>query len=618
MLLEDMIARLWTACWALAWGHVASSQPQTPASDLDSWLESETSIARDGILNSIGSRGAFAASAIPGIVIASPSTEDPDYYYTWTRDAGLTMKVVIDLFRDGDLGLLEVIKEFINSQAILQTVSNPSGNLASGGLGEPKFQVDESAYTGDWGRPQHDGPALRATALISFGQWLLENGHTAPAADIVWPIVRNDLSYVAQYWNQTGFDLWEEFRGSSFFTIATQHRTLVEGSQFAHQVGSSCSYCDSQAPQILCFLQSFWTGSYALANFGGGRSGKDANTLLASIHTFDPKAGCDDTTFQPCSARALANHKAVTDSFRSIYDINSGMAAGKAVAVGRYAEDVYYNGNPWYLCTLAAAELLYDAIYQWDRLGSLTIDTVSLRFFRDIYSTAATGTYSSSSATYSSIVSAIKAYADGFVGIVEQYAWKNGSMSEQFSRSNGSQMSARDLTWSYAALLTTNMRRNSIVPAPWGETAAISVPATCKATSATGTYSTATNTNWPGTLATGSESPIPTACTTPISVAVTFNVIKTTAWGESMKLVGSTRALGNWDTSSTVVLAAKYTDGSHRWYATVMLPAGSSVEYKYLRVGSDGVVQWESDPNRSYTVPAECSKMTATRDDTWR
>jgi hypothetical protein len=40
-----------------------------------------------------------------------------------------------------------------------------------------------------------------------------------------------------------------------------------------------------------------------------------------------------------CSDRALAGHKIVTDSFRSIYTINSGIAEGTAVAVGRYPED---------------------------------------------------------------------------------------------------------------------------------------------------------------------------------------------------------------------------------------------------------------------------------------
>jgi hypothetical protein len=83
------------------------------------------------------------------------------------------MKTLVDLFKNGDTALLTVIQEYINSQAYIQTVSNPSGSLSSGGLGEPKFNIDETAYTGSWGRPQRDGPALRATALISFGQWLI-------------------------------------------------------------------------------------------------------------------------------------------------------------------------------------------------------------------------------------------------------------------------------------------------------------------------------------------------------------------------------------------------------------------------------------------------------------
>ena len=73
-------------------------------------------------------------------------------------------------------------------------------------------------------------------------------------------------------------------------------------------------------------------------NTGGGRSGKDANTVLASIHTFDPAAGCDDTTFQPCSDKALSNLKVYVDAFRSIYSINSGIASNAAVATGRGSE----------------------------------------------------------------------------------------------------------------------------------------------------------------------------------------------------------------------------------------------------------------------------------------
>jgi glucoamylase len=432
-------------------------------------------------------------------------------------------------------------------------------------------------------------------------------------------------------------DLWEEVNSMSFFTVAVQHRALVEGSTFAKRVGASCSWCDSQAPQILCYMQSFWTGSYINANTGGGRSGKDANTVLASIHTFDPEAGCDDTTFQPCSPRALANHKVYTDSFRSVYAINSGIAQGVAVSAGRYPEDSYYNGNPWFLTTLAAAEQLYDAIYQWKKIGSITITSTSLAFFKDIYSSAAVGTYASGSSTFTAIINAVKTYADGYVSIVETHAMNNGSLAEQFDKSSGSSLSARDLTWSYAALLTANMRRNGVVPPSWGASSANTVPSSCSMGSATGTYSTARATSWPSTLTSGSPdsttttagsgttttttttSTTTTACTKPTSVAVTFDEIATTTYGENVYIVGSISQLGNWDTSSALPLSAsKYTSSNHLWYATINLPAGTTFQYKYIRKESDGSIVWESDPNRSYTVPSGCGVSTATENDTWR
>jgi glucoamylase len=83
------------------------------------------------------------------------------------------MKQLVELFIAGDSSLQGIIEDYISAQAYLQTVSNPSGGLSSGGLGEPKFNVDMSAFTGAWGRPQRDGPALRATALIAYGEWLI-------------------------------------------------------------------------------------------------------------------------------------------------------------------------------------------------------------------------------------------------------------------------------------------------------------------------------------------------------------------------------------------------------------------------------------------------------------
>lgn len=510
-------------------------------------------------------------------------------WYTWTRDAALTYKALVERFIAGDTSLRGKIDQYVSSQAYLQGVSNPSGGPDSGGLGEPKFHVDRTAFTGDWGRPQRDGPPLRATALILYANWLIANDGQTQAADTVWPVIAKDLAYTVRYWNQTGFDLWEEINGSSFFTLSATHRALVEGAALATKLSKPCDGCAAAAPQVLCFVQSFWTGSYIDSNINvnDGRTGKDANSILSSIHTFDPNSGCTDATFQPCSARALANHKQVTDSFRSVYAINRGIAQGKAVAVGRYSEDVYYNGNPWYLTTLAAAEQLYAALYQWDKQGSITVSSLSLAFFSDLASGISVGSYAKGSSTYGTIVSAVKAYADDYVAIVRKYTPSNGGLAEQFDKNNGSPLSAVDLTWSYAAFLTAVERRAGVGGPSWGESTNNSPPSVCTA---------------------------PPVC----NARITFNVRATTTFGDNIFVTGQLTQLGNWSPGSAVALSAsRYTSSDPLWFASIDLPAGRTFEYKYIRKTSSGQVVWESDPNRRYTSSEGCGSS-ATVNDSWR
>ncbi|KAJ4135994.1 hypothetical protein NW768_003602 [Fusarium equiseti] len=604
---------------------------QERQSSLDSFVKSESSIAIEQLLCNIGSDGCNSQGVASGVVIASPDTEDPDYFFTWTRDAALVFKYVIDRFiNQYDAGLQKKIQQYIASQAKLQGVSNPSGSLSDGSsLGEAKYEVDLSPFTGGWGRPQRDGPALRATAIITYANWLIENGYTSTASDIIWPVVRNDLNYVAQYWNQTGFDLWEEVKGSSFFTTASQYRALIEGAALAKKLGKSGDNYAAVAPQALCFLQSYWipSGKYVDSNINvnDGRTGKDANSILTSIHNFDPALSCDAATFQPCSDKALANHKAVTDSFRS-WNINKGISQGSAVAVGRYVEDVYYNGNPWYLATLAAAEQLYDALYVWKQKGSINVNDVSLSFFKDLVSGISTGTYASDSATFKSITDAVSKYADGYVSIVQKYVGDNGALAEQFDKNNGRPLSATDLTWSYAAFLSAADRRAGIIPPSWAGGAA-AVPQQCGTNTVVGSYSLATATSFPASQTPKGGVPSPTgtqptssttSCAVATSVAVTFVETVTTNFGETIKIVGNIPALGNWDTSKAVTLSASdYTSSNPVWKATISLKAGQDIQYKYINVKKDGSVTWEKDPNRTYTVPKSCATK-ATKSDKWQ
>lgn len=149
-----------------------------------------------------------------------------------------------------------------------------------------------------------------------------------------------------------------------------------------------------------------------------------------------------------------------------------------------------------YLATLAAAELLYDALYQWDSIGSLTIDETSLPFFSDLDSTAAAGSYTANSTEYTSLTAAVKTYADGFVSIVQKYTPTGGALAEQFGRDDGAPLSAADLTWSYASFLTATDRRSGAVPPSWGESTGNQVPTTCSGGSAAGTYTTPSAIAW--------------------------------------------------------------------------------------------------------------------------
>ena len=126
---------------------------------------------------------------------------------------------------------------------------------------------------------------------------LIERNETEVVQNVYWPIILNDLRYVGQYWNQTGYELWEEVLGSSFFTLIASHRALVEGAILAEELGTECRPCE-QASQIMCFVQSnFWneTGGYITADINTNdlaRTGINVSPLLASIHVFDMNASC--------------------------------------------------------------------------------------------------------------------------------------------------------------------------------------------------------------------------------------------------------------------------------------------------------------------------------------
>ncbi|KAK4210577.1 starch binding domain-protein [Rhypophila decipiens] len=126
-----------------------------------------------------------------------------------------------------------------------------------------------------------------------------------------------------------------------------------------------------------------------------------------------------------------------------------------------------------------------------------------------------------------------------------------------------------------------------------------------------------TTTQKPGT--TLSTSTVATGtCTPAATVDVAFNELASTTFGQNIKVVGSIPQLGSWNAANAVALSAsQYTNSNPLWTATLNLAAGTTFQYKFIKVASNGAVTWESDPNRSYTVPTGCAK-TATVSTSWR
>jgi glucoamylase len=124
--------------------------------------------------------------------------------------------------------------------------------------------------------------------------------------------------------------------------------------------------------------------------------------------------------------------------------------------------------QPWYLTTFAVAEQLYDALIVWRTQGYIQVTSTSLDFFQQFDTSLTIGTYTSSSSTYTSLISSIQSFADGFVATGAKYTPSGGGLAEQYSRSNGDPLSAVDLTWSYASALTVFAARGGQTSASWG------------------------------------------------------------------------------------------------------------------------------------------------------
>lgn len=89
-------------------------------------------------------------------------------------------------------------------------------------------------------------------------------------------------------------------------------------------------------------------------------------------------------------------------------------------------------------------------------------------------------------------------------------------------------------------------------------------------------------------------------------IPVTFTAYSAyTVPGENVYITGNTVELSNWSTDKKQAPGSMLTEsGTYpTWWLTVSLPAGKTIQFKYIKIKPDGTVTWEGGSNHSYTVP---------------
>lgn len=397
--------------------------------DLD-WLKSERALGFQVIMQNISPTKAVLNGLVPkrGSIVASTT---PHYYYHWTRDAGLVVDSLLQYYEASASPAekahiavkLAEYREF--SEYIQNVYTDERFGPAILNLGEPKFNVDGSAFNENWGRPQNDGPALRAISLIHWSKILMAEGQedyvrfkiykpTLPADSVL----KKDLEYISHHWRDPDFEPWEEVKGEHFYNRMVQRRALLEGAELASLLGdaAAAAWYYTQAREIEATIPLFWSPrrGYFMAtrNRVGGHDYKhshlDASVLLGLLH-----GGLNDGFLPLSDPKVLATVEKLAEAFIQVYEVNQ---QGPGIAIGRYPEDRYEGGNPWVLTTLAMAEYYYK-IGQTEK-------------------------------------------GDAFVERVKYHAHPGGNLNEQIDRNSGHMKSVEDLTWNYAAIITTFLARS--------------------------------------------------------------------------------------------------------------------------------------------------------------
>lgn len=444
---------------------------------LSDWLDSQEQRSWQHMLENISPSTPKHAGDPPplaGIVVAAQQAKDPDYYFHWVRDSAEVMRTVAGAFALGrsytDRQSFErQFRDFLTLSRRLQ------GTPSTYGLGEPRYTVTGEIDPLPWSRPQFDGPALRARAVLAYLR-AAEATHRADPAlqELATDVLRKDLDFVATIWKERGFDAWEEYKADSYHTRLVQLAALEQGAQWLQDHGGSMERVEryrSVARELERLLDDHWDPArgflraqlaiVATDGFTAKKTDLDSEVIVAVVD-----ADRTATEHSVLDDRVQATVAVLEDLFKAGYPINARSDVG--LAYGRYAGDVYYGGNPWYFITAYYASFYYRLAARLRHGAELAVTPRNLPFLRSCLPVAArdrlrAGTpLAPGSDLHDAAIAAFAARGDGILSRLRLHTPADGQLYEQIDKRTGKPASSRGIAWSHAAFLNAVYERQSI------------------------------------------------------------------------------------------------------------------------------------------------------------
>jgi glucoamylase len=268
-----------------------------------------------------------------GLIIASPSTQNPDYYYHWIRDSSITMKVIVNEYiKTKNSKYLEIILKYVNAEYELSKL------YPLGGLGEPKFNVNKTCFNNNWERPSYCGPALRGIVMIQIAKLLGTKYDNIN--NLVTSIIEDDYHYLLSNLETPCFDLWEGIYGYHFYTRLTIAKFLKEYNYYKYNKLEDIYYF-----RILELIKYHISDKKIISsfdNYGNIKRYSDSSIFIGLNHI-----DYDSDIFEhKYYDNVITNIEELISYFNNKYKMRQDM-------IGRYIDDDYYGGNIWIICTIS-------------------------------------------------------------------------------------------------------------------------------------------------------------------------------------------------------------------------------------------------------------------------